>query len=150
MPQSYAAIYHHFVFSTKERVAIIDAPLQTRLYEFIGGLCKHRNSRLLFAGGMPDHVHLLVSLDKEWAPSPFMREIKGNSSKWIHETFPSQKHFAWQAGYGAFSVGHLELQSVKQYIAGQAEHHKIKTFQDEFRELLERHNIPYDERYIWA
>lgn len=98
---------------------------------------------------MPDHVHLLASLSKELAVSDAMRIVKANSSGWIHDQFPDKRHFGWQAGYGAFSVSHSNLESVKQYIARQAEHHRVKTFQEEFVEFLKRHDIEYDERYLW-
>jgi putative transposase len=98
---------------------------------------------------MPDHVHLLCSLSKELAVAEALRLIKANSSKWIHETFPQHGSFAWQAGYGAFAVSYSHLDSVKRYIASQAEHHKKSSFQEEFRAFLRKHDIAFDERYLW-
>lgn len=98
---------------------------------------------------MPDHVHLLISLGRETSISELVRELKSNSSRWIHETFPNQRNFAWQSGYAAFSVSPSRLEEVRKYIENQAEHHRTRTFQEEFRELLKRHNLAFDERYVW-
>ena len=149
MPQSFTCLHVHFIFSTKDRVPLITSDLQPRLFEYIGGIFRAEKSRLVAAGGMPDHVHLLASLSKELAVSDAMRIVKANSSGWIHDQFPDKRHFGWQAGYGAFAVSYSNLESVKQYIARQAEHHRVKTFQEEFIEFLKRHDIEYDERYLW-
>jgi REP element-mobilizing transposase RayT len=98
---------------------------------------------------MPDHVHLLASISKEIAVAEALRLIKANSSKWVHETFPNNRHFAWQAGYGAFAVSYSNLHRVKQYLARQAQHHRKRSFQEEFTEFLQRHHIEYEERYLW-
>jgi REP element-mobilizing transposase RayT len=98
---------------------------------------------------MPDHVHLLTSLEKQVALSDALRLIKANSSGWVHDTFPHLRGFAWQAGYGGFTVRYSSIPHVKQYIARQAEHHRTRTFEEEFVDFLRRHRIPYDERYIW-
>ncbi len=118
------------------------------LYAYMGGVIGERKSVLLSAGGMPDHVHLLVSFSREWCVSDMVRDVKASSSRWIHETF-DRRTFAWQAGYGAFSVSYSSLDSVKNYLARQQEHHAKRTFQDEFREFLRKHDIEYDERYVW-
>jgi putative transposase len=115
-----------------------------------GGLCQNRNSSLLAAGATSGHAHLLVSLGREYALASLVGEIKANASKWIHETFNDAPDFAWQAGYGAFSVSHSNLPAVRKYIARQLEHHRRRTFQEEFLDFLKRHEIKYDERYIWA
>ena len=98
---------------------------------------------------MPDHVHLLVSLDKQISMAETMRIVKANSSRWVHETFPALSGFAWQAGYGAFAVSYSHLERVKNYLERQAEHHRKVTFQEEFIAFLKRHEIDYDERYLW-
>ena len=149
MPQSFASLHCHIVFSTKNRLPSIDGEWQARLYEYIGGILRKEKCVLSAAGGMPDHVHLLVSLSREIAVADLVRLIKANSSKWVHETFPTSRAFAWQAGYGAFSVSHSNRDAVKKYIAGQAAHHRVRTFQEEFIEFLKRHDIEYDEKYIW-
>jgi REP element-mobilizing transposase RayT len=101
------------------------------------------------AGGMPDHVHLLVSLDRQVSIAETVRDIKANSSGWVHETFPGLSHFAWQAGYGAFAVSYSHMDRVKAYLAHQAEHHRRMTFQEEFITFLKRHGFEYDERFVW-
>jgi REP element-mobilizing transposase RayT len=149
MPQSFACLHCHLIFSTKNRIPAITAELQPRLYEYIGGILLAEKNVLIAAGGMPDHVHLLVSLSREISVAQAVGLIKSNSSKWVHETFPEQRAFAWQTGYGAFSVSYSHLDRVKAYLAGQAEHHRARTFQEEFLLFLKRHHIEYDERYIW-
>ncbi len=149
MPQSFASLYCHIIFSTKNREPLIVGELATRIYEYIGGICRESGNVLLAAGGMPDHVHLLISLGKQTTVSDFVRTIKANSSGWIHRTFANQGGFAWQSGYGAFSVSLSNIEAVKLYIANQAEHHRTKSFQEEFIEFLKRHGLAYDERYLW-
>jgi REP element-mobilizing transposase RayT len=149
MPQSFASLHHHFVFSTKNREPFITEELQPRLYAYIGGIVRDTKSCLVAAGGMPDHIHLLVDLSRELAVAVALRLIKSNSSGWIHKTFPEQRAFAWQNGYGAFAVSYSNADSVEAYIASQAEHHRKQTFKQEFIAFLKRHKIEYDERYIW-
>jgi len=98
---------------------------------------------------MPDHIHFLVSLDKQKSISEIVRIIKANSSKWVHETFPEFSRFAWQVGYGAFSVSFSHIERVKEYLSRQAEHHRTQTFQEEYLAFLQRHGMEYDERYLW-
>jgi REP element-mobilizing transposase RayT len=148
MPQPLASLNFHLVFSTKNREPLIDGEMQPRLYEYLGGVLRAQKSVLLAAGGMPDHVHLLVSVSRELSIAETLRLVKANSSKWIHSAFP-ERGFAWQAGYGAFSVSHSNIAQVKTYIARQPEHHRVVSFQDEFREFLRRHEIQWDERYVW-
>ena len=149
MPQSFICLHCHMVFSTKNRVPMIGQDLTPRLYGYLGGIVDNLGGSLVAAGGMPDHVHLIVSLGKTMSTADTVRTIKSNSSGWVHDTFPEMRRFAWQTGYGAFAVSYSDLNRVKQYIADQREHHRVRTFQEEFRALLERHNIEYDERYIW-
>jgi REP element-mobilizing transposase RayT len=149
MPQSYAALYCHIIFSTKNREPFIKPEWQPRLYFYMGGILKEEKCVLLAAGGIADHVHLLVSLSREVAVAPLLRVLKSNSSNWVHETFPDLSAFAWQTGYGAFSVSHSNRDQVKHYLARQEEHHRKQPFQEEFLAFLHLHDIPYDERYIW-
>ena len=149
MPQSFASLHCHMIFSTKGREPFIDPDLQPRLYEYIGGVLRLRGSVLVAAGGMPDHVHLLVSLSREEVMAAVVRDVKSLSSKWVHESFPERGAFAWQTGYGAFAVRFSNVPAVKRYLARQAEHHRTRTFQEEFIAFLRRHQIPYDERYLW-
>jgi REP element-mobilizing transposase RayT len=142
-------LHHHLIFSTKNRVAAISPDLQPRLYEYIGGTLRAERCCLVAAGGMPDHVHLLISFGREMSVAEAVRLIKANSSKWVHETFTGMTEFAWQNGYGAFAISYSHLDLVKCYLTRQEEHHRTRTFQEEFREFLERHRIEYDERNVW-
>jgi REP element-mobilizing transposase RayT len=149
MPQSFACLHHHLIFSTRNRAPLLDSDLLPRLFQYIGGILHTEGCALVAAGGMPDHVHLLVSLKRDIAVADALRVIKSTSSKWIHETEPTRGAFAWQAGYGAFAVSFSHLDRVKAYLAGQAEHHRTVTFQEEFRAFLVRHQIVFDEQYLW-
>ena len=149
MPQSFTCLHCHLVFSTKNRDPMITTDLEPRLYEYIGGTLRSEGGKLLDAGGTADHVHLLVSLSKQVSVSSTLRDIKSNSSGWIHKTFPDRLDFAWQAGYGAFAVSHSGLLEVGRYIHGQEEHHRMVSFKEEFIRLLEEHKIEFDERYLW-
>jgi putative transposase len=136
MPQSFACLHYHLIFSTKNRDPLLIADDADRLYAYIGGILRENQGSLLAAGGMPDHVHLLVSLGRGASISTVLQRIKGSSSRWIHATTPKLSGFAWQAGYAAFAVSYSRIPSVKTYIAGQAEHHRIHTFQEEYRTFL--------------
>jgi putative transposase len=149
MPQSFAAVHLHIVFSTKHRESHITPELSPRLHEYLGGTVRGTGSILLTSGGMPDHVHLLIGLGREVTIADLVRTAKAGSSRWVHETFPDHPGFAWQAGYGAFAVSHDRLPAVRGYIANQAEHHRVKSFQEEYREFLRVHGIEWDERYVW-
>ena len=149
MPQSFTSLHVHLAFSTKDRAPLIGTGLAPRLYSYIGGILRAEGAALVAAGGMPDHVHLLVSMSKQMSVSDTLRLVKANSSKWMHETFPEQRDFAWQAGYGAFAVSFSQIDTIKRYLANQAEHHRTRSFQEEFIALLERHHIEFDQRYIW-
>jgi REP element-mobilizing transposase RayT len=148
MPQSFASLHCHIVFSTKHRQPTITADLQTRLFEYIGGILRNHECRIIAAGGTPDHVHLLTSLSRTIAVADAVRLIKANSSGWIHDEL-TMPDFQWQTGYGAFAVSYSNIQQVKHYLANQEEHHRKMSFQEEFLELLRRHNLQWDDRYVW-
>jgi len=149
MPQSFVCLHAHLIFSTKNREPLIPVETAPRLFEYIGGICRADGNALVAAGGTSDHVHLLVSFAKRACAADLVRNIKSNSSGCIHDQFLQLRGFAWQAGYGAFGVSWSQIQGVRDYIARQQEHHRVKSFQEEFLAFLERHRIPYDERYIW-
>ena len=149
MPQSFGSIQMHVVFSTQSREPLIIPEIAQRLYEYIGGTLRGNKCSLLAAGGVPDHVHLLVSMSRELSVADLVRLMKSNSSRWIHDTFSKLHGFAWQAGYGAFSVSQSDVERVQKYILNQEAHHKRKTFQDEFRKFLKAYEVEYDERYVW-
>lgn len=149
MGSSLACLHYHLIFSTEERVSLITPDFRQRLYDYIGGVITNAKGRLLSAGGTRDHIHLLTSLRPKPAVADILRDVKANSSKWIHETYPDLRSFAWQDGYGAFTVSYSHLDQVRRYIAQQETHHARKTFQEEFIQFLERHGIEYDPQYIW-
>jgi REP element-mobilizing transposase RayT len=149
MPQSLACIRLHIVFSTKNRQPWITPDWAGRLYDYTGGIVRDTGCVLLAAGGMPDHVHLLVSLGRTISVAELLRETKGGTSEWVHKNIRGMTGCAWQAGYGVFSVSHSLVSKVKAYIANQAEHHKVQSFQDELRDFLRKHGEKFDERYLW-
>ena len=123
--------------------------LRERLWPFLGGIARQNKMKAIEIGGVEDHVHILLSLPATMPISKALQLIKGGSSKWVHETFPEHRRFAWQEKYGAFSVSASRVDSIIQYIKGQVEHHRKMTFQEEFLALLKRHRIEFDERYLW-
>ena len=148
MPQSLAQIYVHLIFSTKGRARLIPADLQPRLHAYIAGTLDAIECPAVKVGGMPDHLHILFRLSRTLSLSDVVKAVKVESSKWMKDD-GGVRDFAWQAGYGAFSVSASDVDEVTAYIANQPEHHKVRTFQDEFRKLLQRYNLQYDEAYVW-
>lgn len=148
MAHTYTDLLAHIIFSTKDRQPLITSDLKPRLHAYICGIVTDIGGKALIVGGIDDHVHLLANLPKTAAPADTMRTIKANSSKWAHDF--SGKPFAWQGGYGAFSVSRSNVDAVYNYIASQEEHHKRMTFQEEYLMLLKKHGIEYDERYLWT
>ncbi len=146
---SYISSYFHCVFSTKERRRLITPELRDRLWPFLGGIARQNKMKAIKIGGAEDHVHLLLSLPATMPVSKALQLLKGGSSKWIHETFPEQRLFAWQEKYGAFSVSVSQLDKIIRYIENQAEHHRTMTFQEEFLMLLKKHHVAYEEKYLW-
>ncbi|MBW3543259.1 MAG: IS200/IS605 family transposase [Planctomycetes bacterium] len=150
MPQSLAKVYLHIVFSTKHRAPYLeDRKLRSDCHAYLGGICRNLESPSLIVGGVEDHVHILCWLSRKLAISDFIRELKRSSSKWIKTQDERLSQFHWQDGYGAFSVSPSHVEPLTAYIERQEEHHKRETFQDEFRRLLDKYGIEYDERYVW-
>ena len=148
MPHSYTNLLTHVVFSTKDRRPLIDAALEARLFPYFGGIVRQLGGKLYVVNGVEDHVHLLVELHPSVAVAEAVGKIKGNSTHWIHESFPDRSTFAWQRGYGGFSVSKSNVSMVARYIERQKAHHEKWSFQDEFKELLRRHGIPIDEKLV--
>ena len=146
---SYTSMNYHIVFSTKDRQPWIEGELAARLPKYIGGIIRELEGCVLAANGPADHIHIAARLDQKAATMDVLKEIKGSSSQWIHETV-GQSDFAWQDGYAAFTVSHSGVAQVVAYIQRQLEHHRKQTFQEELIEFLRRHEIEYDERYIWS
>lgn len=150
MPQSLSAVYIHLVFSTKDRRPFLrDQATRAALHAFMGGIAGRLECPPLTVGGAEDHVHLLCRFGRAITQAEWVKEIKRVSNGWLKERGPDYADFAWQRGYAAFSVSLSNLESVKQYIARQEEHHRKITFQDEVRALLRKHEIDFDERYLW-
>jgi REP element-mobilizing transposase RayT len=147
MPQSLARNLIHLVFSTKNREPFLQAGLRGRMFDYLGGSLNAIDCPVITVGGVADHVHLLFVLNKTLPLCKAVEEVKKGSSKWAKDQGVST--FYWQNGYGAFSVSPSNVPQVSAYIAGQEEHHRATTFQDEFRDLLRRHGIEWDERYVW-
>jgi putative transposase len=150
MANTYASINIHYVFSTKNRAPIIVENVRERLWAFMGGIARENQMKARCIGGIMDHVHLLVSMPTTLSIAKGIQLIKGGSSVWVHETFPEAQNFAWQEGYGAFSVNVSHLDETISYIKNQEEHHRHKSFQEEYLAFLQKHEIAYDEKYLWA
>ena len=149
MNHSYSSNIHHIVFATKGRRRWIDPALESRLFPYLGGICRNLNGALIRVNGDADHLHLLASLPSTISPAEAAGKIKGNSSRWIHETFPERKVFSWQRGYGAFSVSRSNVPKVSAYIDRQKEHHRRWSFEREFEELLRLHGVEFERQYLW-
>jgi putative transposase len=148
MSSTFCCVRLHIVFSTKNRTPLISARLQPLLYEYLGGITRGMNGSLLAAGGTADHVHLLASWRTDKDIAALVRELKSESSKWIHQTH-SLRRFNWQKGYGVFSVSHSDTEQVRSYLQRQAQHHAKRDFKQEFLRLLELHEVEFDERYVF-
>jgi REP element-mobilizing transposase RayT len=150
MGQSLAQIYLHIVFSTKNRRPLLqDQTIRNEMHAFLGGECKKLDCPVLRVGGNDDHVHILCRLGRTISIAELVKELKRESSQWVKTKDPSLADFYWQAGYGAFSVSPRHVEILRVYIANQEDHHRTETFQDEFRRLLKKYGIEWDERYVW-
>lgn len=148
MPSTHTSLHCHLIFSTKDRVPMIANEWHKNLHAYLGGIVKGLEGIPLAIGGMENHVHLLVGLKSSHRLDYFLRDLKADSSEWVHKEI-GKKMFSWQKGYGAFSVSPSNIEGVKRYIFNQAEHHRRKSFQEEYLELLQASGIEYDERYLW-
>jgi len=149
MPHSCVSNLVHYIFSTKERFPFIDQELESRLWPYMGGIARENGMKALAIGGTHDHVHTLLSLPATSSMAKAIQLIKGGSSKWIHDQMPKYRKFAWQDGYGAFTVSALQIKTVIKYIDEQKEHHRRKTFEEEFIEFLDRYGVEYGRRYVF-
>jgi REP element-mobilizing transposase RayT len=147
MSHTYCSALFHCVFSTKERRKSIAAEVQARLWAYMGGLAREHGTTALAVGGTEDHVHILLTLPPTLAMANVMREIKAASSWWMRHTAEKQD-FEWQEGYGAFSLGQSQVSATIAYIGGQAEHHRTRSYEQEFVAILEKYQIAYDPRYV--
>ena len=148
MSSTHLSLHYHVVFGTKHQRPLIAAEWRPRLHAFLGGAAKTLDIVPEAVGGVADHVHLLLGLKATHTLADVMRDLKRASSAWVHETM-NERDFQWQDGYGGFTVSISMLETVRHYIANQEEHHRKKTFQEEYVELLKRNGVEYDERYLW-
>lgn len=149
MPQSLAQILVHLVFSTKNREPWLADDIRDELHAYIGGVVENHKGTLLKSGSVADHIHLLIAQPRTCAPAELVQEIKTGSSKWLKTKSAGNAGFHWQGGYGGFSISPSHRPALEKYIANQAEHHRKVTFQDEYRRLLIKYGIQFDERYVW-
>lgn len=147
MAQSLSRVLIHFVFATKHREQFLRDDLRPDLHAFIGGIVRKRNGVLIAAGGIEDHMHLLARVPATITLADLIRDVKTNSSAWMHDQGSIQ--FAWQGGYGAFSVSPVLLDEAVAYIQNQHEHHRTVTFQEEYLAFLRKYEVEYDERFLW-
>lgn len=147
MANTYCALHYHIVFSTKNRVPWIAPDIESRVWAYLGGITRENGTIALGVGGVEDHIHMLVGIPPTIAVSKAVQRLKSGSSQWIHETFPDLRDFTWQDGYGAFTVGQSQIPDTLTYIAGQREHHRVKTFREEYFAFLKKHAIEFEERY---
>ena len=150
MAQTHVSIYLHIVFSTKNRFAFITPEIEAELFAYIGGILNNFNCKLIAANGTGDHIHLLVSLDKNVQIPNLVGTIKRESTKWVRPKSSMLAKFAWQDGYSAFSVGHTQIPAVKEYIANQKANHTRRLFEDEMRSFYKKYEIEFDEEYVWG
>lgn len=150
MPQSLSAVYIHLVFSTKERRPFLkDRATREALHAYLGGISKRLDCQPIIVGGMEDHLHLLAKFGRTITQAEWVKELKRVSNLWLKEQDRGYADFQWQGGYSAFSVSQSNLEAVNEYIANQEEHHRKLNFQDELRKLLRKHDVEWDERYVW-
>jgi putative transposase len=140
----------HIIFSTKDRQPLIRDGFRDELEKYIAGIVRNEGGVLIGIGGTPDHLHLITKFKPDRSVAEMVRLIKSNSSKWVNEQHGDPGRFAWQLGYGAFSVSQSQLEALKAYVANQKAHHQTRSFQDEFREFLIKHGVDIDERYLWG
>lgn len=148
MPSTHTSLHYHLVFSTKNRELWITPDIGERLHEYMGGVIRGMGGHPHAIGGVEDHVHVAAGLKPTHCLSDVMRELKSESSRWMHEEVMLDG-FAWQEGYGAFTFGAPSLEKVRAYVLNQAEHHAAQSFQDEYVEMLQRGLVEYDDKYLW-
>ena len=149
MPQSLSKVIVHIIFSTKDREPWLDLHVRPRMNAYLATVCCDFGAEVARVGGVADHVHIVTTLPRTVSQAQLVERIKKVSSKWIKTLDARYRGFFWQRGYGAFSVSRSQLESVLHYVDTQQEHHRTRTFQEEYRELLHKHGLDFDERYVW-
>lgn len=149
MPQSLSRVILHIIFSTKDREPWLDADVRPRMHAYLATIGRNLGAEAFRVGGAADHVHLVATLPRTLSQAKFVEEVKKLSSKWIKGLAPKYQGFYWQRGYGAFSVSPSQLDALLEYVTTQEEHHRGRSFQEEYSEFLHRHSVDFDERYVW-
>ena len=149
MPQSLSQVLIHIVFSTKDRQPWLDPTIRPRMHAYLATVCRDCKCEAYRVGGVADHVHIAARLGRTISQSELVEKIKKTSSAWIKTQGPQYQSFFWQSGYGDFPIGYSQLDDLMQYIHKQEAHHRTRTFQEEYRELLGKYNVEFDERYVW-
>ena len=149
MANTYSNLFYHIVFSTKGRTNLISPDIEARVWAYIGGIARQHGLIAVIVGGIENHIHVLVLAKPKFAPSQIVQWLKGESSRWIHETFDEMRSFEWQDGYGIFSVSKSSVPDVVDYIKNQREHHEKQSFEEEYVSMLKLNGIDYDERYVF-
>jgi REP element-mobilizing transposase RayT len=149
MAQSLAKLYVHLIFSTKNRERVLPDDIRPALHSYMGGILRDLGCTAVEINTEPDHAHALFILARTAAPSDVIGQLKKGSTNWLQEQSPVLRNFHWQNGYGAFSVSQSSVEAVREYIRTQREHHRGQTYQDEFRGFLTKHEVEFDERYVW-
>ena len=149
MPNTYTQIHIHFVFAVKHRYGLIQKSWKDELYKYITGIIQANHHKLIIINGMPDHVHIVVGLRPNQSISDLMKEVKQHSSKWINNKGFIKGKFEWQEGYGAFSYSKSHLRNIINYVTNQEIHHQKLTFIEEYKDMLQKFDIEFDEQYIF-
>ena len=149
MAHTYTSLLIHVTFSTSGRTPLLTDAIRLDVHAYLGGILRELDAIPIAVGGTADHVHMLIRLPANLALADCLRILKANSSRWVKQRWSQQRKFAWQGGYGAFSVSESRRAAVIRYIRDQAQHHQRISFQDEFLALLKNHRVEFDERYIW-
>lgn len=149
MPQSLSRVIVHAIFSAKERRPFLDVDTRPKLHAYLATVARNAGCEAYRVGGVADYAHLAIRLSRTITIADLVETLKTSSSKWLKTQSPGLAEFSWQRGYGCFSVGPSDLDSLRAYIDGQEEHHKTRTFQDEFRRFLKKYGVKYNEAYVW-
>lgn len=149
MPQSLSKVLLHIVFSTKNREPWLDSTVRPRIHSYLATICRDLSAESVYIDGVSDHVHIVTTLPRTLSQARMIEQVKKTSSKWIKTIDARYRGFSWQRGYVAFSVSRSRLDAVLQYLQSQEEHHRARPFQEEYRELLRRHGVNFDEQYVW-
>jgi putative transposase len=149
VPQSLSSILIHLVFSTKHREPFITTNIEPELHSYLAMILREFNSPAISINGTTNHVHVLFALSRTVTIADLVEEVKKRSSKWIKTKGIEYRNFQWQTGYGAFSIGQSTVEALKKYIAGQKEHHRHRSFEEEYLNFLEKYGVAYDEKYVW-